>query len=286
VEHRGARIICLPGPPRELQPIFKDHLSARIVEMRESRGERIERIARRIYRVFGRGESQVAGLVDGVVDGVVGASLHFQVKYPEVLVKVVVRDGSAEIANARLQQVEDKLRAALGHHLYGVDDDTLPVVVGQVLSERGLTLATAESCTGGLIGSLLTDIPGSSIYYAGGAITYSNDEKTRQLGVAAATLDTHGAVSKQCVIEMADGMRERAGVDIAVAVSGVAGPSGGTEEKPVGTVWLAVSGPGDSRKTRLLTWPSTRKQIRNLSAHAALAMVLAAAKGRGQEAGS
>jgi nicotinamide-nucleotide amidase len=284
VSYRETPIICLPGPPRELKPIFNDQLAARIVEMRESRGERIERIARRIYRVFGRGESQVAGLIDGVVDETPGASLHFQVKYPEVLVKVVVRDSNAEVAGGRLEDIESRLRSALGHYLYGIDDDTLPVVVGRCLQERNLTLATAESCTGGLIGSLLTDVPGSSGYYLGGAITYSNQEKVRQLGVESATLDTHGAVSEECVIEMANGMRDRCGADIAVAVSGIAGPSGGTEDKPVGTVWLAVSGPGEYRKTRLLTWPSSRAQIRTLSAHAALAMVLAAASGSEGEA--
>ena len=140
------------------------------------------------------------------------------------------------------------------------------------LIESQRTLATAESCTGGLIGELVTSIAGSSRAYLGGAITYSNAEKVRQLGVAQATLDAHGAVSEETVREMAAGARERFHSDVAVAVSGVAGPDGGTPEKPVGLVWLAVAS-GQGVTAKKINWPGARDQVRTLAAWWALRMI-------------
>lgn len=275
----GAQLICLPGPPRELRPIFETHLVPRVTALREARGEDVERIARRIYRVFGRGESQIASMLEGLCEEVPGASLHFQVKFPECLVKVVVRGRDTEAVRSHLATIDRDLRERLGSYLYGVDDDSLAAVVGAALRARGWTLASAESCTGGLIGSLITDVSGSSEYYLGGAVTYANSEKIRQVGVSEALLAEHGAVSEECVTAMARGIRERTGADVGVAVSGIAGPSGGTPDKPVGTVWIAVAGPEDALATRELRWPSTREQVRTMSAYAALAMVLRLANG-------
>ena len=269
----GAPVICMPGVPRELHAIFDTAVQARLIELREAGGENVERLAKQIYRVFGMGESHIATALDGVLGTAAGASLHYQVKFPETLVKLVVRDPDADAARQRFDAIEADLRARLGDKLYGTGDDSLASVIGARLRDAGRTLATAESCTGGLIGGLLTDVPGSSAYYAGGAITYSNAEKVRQLGVQPATLDEHGAVSRECVIEMARGARERFGTDYAVAVSGVAGPGGGTEDKPVGLVWLATAGP-DGERAREFRWPGARDQIRRLAAHASLGMVL------------
>ena len=269
----GSPVICMPGVPRELHAIFDGSVEARLVEMREARGESIERLAKNIYRVFGMGESHIAAALERVVDGVAGASIHYQVKFPETLVKVVVRDADASAARQRLDAIEAVVRARLGDKLYGTGEQSLASVVGDRLRAAGATLATAESCTGGLVGALITAVPGSSAYYLGGAITYANAEKVRQLGVGQSTLDEHGAVSRECVVEMARGARERFGADYAVAVSGVAGPDGGTDEKPVGLVWLACAGPrGDD--ARELQWPGARDQVRELAAHAALGMVL------------
>jgi nicotinamide-nucleotide amidase len=199
--------------------------------------------------------------------------VHFQVKFPEVLVKVVVRDRDAAEATARLERLDGAVKERVGRRLYGTGDDTLPAVLGRALSARGWTLSVAESCTGGLIGALVTGVAGSSEYFAGGAITYSNAEKVRQLGVAEATLEAQGAVSEACVREMARGAMERLGTDVAVAVSGVAGPGGGTDDKPVGLVWLAVAGPVGARTKRLM-WPGSREQIRTIAAYWALMLVL------------
>jgi competence/damage-inducible protein CinA-like protein len=264
VSVRGVPVICLPGIPRELHAIFDTYLEARLSSLRESRGA-VERIARRVYRVFGRGESQVSQACRGMVDGVHGASIHYQVKFPETLVKLVVRDHDQAAAQARLDELDHAVRERLAGYLYGTGDVNLIDKVTKQLIATRTRVATAESCTGGMIGELLTNMPGSSASVVGGAIVYSNGEKVRQLGVQQATLDAHGAVSEQTVIEMATGARDRFAVDLAVAVSGIAGPDGGTPDKPVGTVWLALASPSGVQ-TKKLGWPGLRDQIRTLSA--------------------
>ncbi len=289
---QGIPVICLPGVPREIYGIYDAGLEARLAELREQGGAvgggldggttagsgaggrrgGIERIARQIYRVFGRGESQISQACRGLVDAVPGASIHYQVKFPETLVKLVVRDPSIEAATARLTALESGLRERLAGVLYGTGQENLVEVVTRRLLEGGQTVATAESCTGGMIGELLTRMPGSSRAFQGGAIVYSNAEKTRQLGVQEATLREHGAVSEAVVREMAAGAKDRFGVDHAVAVSGIAGPDGGTPEKPVGTTWIAVASPGGII-TKLVQWPGQREQNRTLAAWWALKLL-------------
>jgi nicotinamide-nucleotide amidase len=286
---REVPIICLPGIPRELYAIYDAHLEARFGELREAGHGReeiegAERIARRIYRVFGRGESQISQACRGVIDHVAGASIHYQVKFPETLVKLVVRDRDGAAAQARLDALDGEVRQRLAGFIYGSGDTNLIDKVTKELISTRTTIATAESCTGGMIGELLTAMPGSSASVIGGAIVYSNTEKVRQLGVAQATLDAHGAVSEETVREMASGARERFGADIAVAVSGIAGPDGGTPDKPVGTVWLALAS-NDGLRTKKLGWPGLRDQIRTLAAWWAFKLVddyLDARKGQGQ----
>jgi nicotinamide-nucleotide amidase len=265
----GVPVVCLPGFPREIAGIFDQALTKHLGELR---GERREHIARQIYRVFGRGESQIATACAGLIENSPGTSIHYQVKFPEVLVKLVVRDPDAAAAKARLAALDEAIRQRLSKYLYGAGDETLIERVMRRAKEAKVTLATAESCTGGMIGELLTRMAGSSAVFQGGAITYSNAEKVRQLGVSPATLEAHGAVSEETVIEMASGARERFGTTLAVSVSGVAGPDGGSPDKPVGTVWLALASSGGF-VTRKLAWPSTRDQIRLLAAWWALKLV-------------
>jgi nicotinamide-nucleotide amidase len=268
---QGVPVICLPGFPREIQAILEGSLDRRFAELREAAGD-VERIARRIYRVFGRGESQISQACRGLVDPVAGASIHYQVKFPETLVKLVVRDPNSEVANQKLAELDGGVRDRLRGYLYGDGDETLVERTVRRLIEARKTVATAESCTGGMIGELLTRRPGSSQAFLGGAITYSNAEKARQLGVRAETLATHGAVSEETVREMALGARERFGADLAVAVSGVAGPDGGSPDKPVGTVWLALAGEAGVT-TKKLGWPGARDQIRTLASWWALKLL-------------
>jgi competence/damage-inducible protein CinA-like protein len=276
VVFRGVPVLFLPGFPREIQAILEAGMDRRFAELREARGE-VERIARRIYRVFGRGESQISQACRGMIDGVAGASIHYQVKFPEILVKLVVRGRDAAVADAALAALDADIRERLRGFLYSDGDETLIERVVRRLIDAGKTVATAESCTGGMIGEMLTRRPGSSRAVLGGAITYSNAEKVRQLGVREATLASHGAVSEPTVREMALGARERFGADLAVAVSGIAGPDGGSPDKPVGTVWLAVAGPpgaaGDGVITKKLAWPGARDQIRTLASWWALKLI-------------
>jgi nicotinamide-nucleotide amidase len=268
---RGVPVVCLPGVPRELTAIFDTHLERRFGELREAKGD-VERIARRIYRVFGRGESQISEACRGLVDGIAGSSIHYQVKFPETLVKLVVRDRDRAAAEARLAELDGGIRARLAAYLYGTGEENLVERVARRLIEAKQTLATAESCTGGMIGELVTRRPGTSAVFRGGAIVYANAEKVRQLGVAQATLDAHGAVSEETVREMAHGARERFATDLAVAVSGIAGPDGGTPEKPVGLVWLALAD-RQGITTKKIQWPGARDQVRTLASWWALRMI-------------
>jgi nicotinamide-nucleotide amidase len=271
----GVPVICLPGFPREIHGIYDGGLGARLAELKAARGND-EQIARRIFRVFGRGESQISQACRGLIDDVPGTTIHYQVKFPEVLVKLVVRDRDAATAATRLDALDRGLRERLTPFFYGTGDENLIERTTRRLIESKTTCATAESCTGGMIGELITALPGSSATFKGGAIVYSNAEKVRALGVREATLAAHGAVSEETVIEMARGARERFDVDLAVSVSGIAGPDGGTPDKPVGTVWVALAGKDGILGTRRLSWPGARDQIRILSSWWSLAMIDAA----------
>jgi nicotinamide-nucleotide amidase len=264
-----ADLFFMPGVPREMKPIF-EHLVAPKVMAIVASGTKT---AKRTWRVAGKGESHVDHALRGLLDGVPDATLHFRIAYPENLVTVVVRRPGEDEARAVIDKLDGEIRARLGDHVYGTDADTLPTVVGRALLQRQATLAVAESCTGGLVGELVTAIPGSSAYFVGGVISYANDVKTDLLGVSRETLARDGAVSEACVREMAEGARRVTGATWAIAITGVAGPTGGTPDKPVGTVWIAVAGP-DRVETRKLFWPGQRDQIRLLSAFAALQLLL------------
>ena len=256
-----ARIYSMPGVPREMKAIFEEHVAPRVAAAVGG-----TQPLKRTWRVAGMGESHVDHALAGLVDGLDGVTLHYRIAYPENLVTVIVRrdDGAAIV-----ERLDADVRARLGDHVYGTGDAGLAEVIGRRLVEKKATLAVAESCTGGLIGQQVTAVPGSSRYFVGGVISYSNELKRDLLGVAAATLETHGAVSEPTVLEMADGVRARTGASWGIAVSGIAGPDGGTPDKPVGTVFIAVTS-ASVREARKLYWPAERELVRQLAAHAAL----------------
>jgi nicotinamide-nucleotide amidase len=261
----AATLFVMPGVPREMQAIFDTYVVERVVALAASS----EKIKKRLYRVFGKGESHIDHALAGLGGG--NATLHYQVAFPETLVKVVVHDRDEAAAEARLAELDREVRARLGVMIYGEGKDSLATVLGRALV--GKTVTVAESCTGGMLGSLLTDVPGSSRYFTGGFITYSDEAKRRELGVSAETLARFGAVSRECVEEMAAGARARAGADFAAAISGIAGPDGGTPEKPVGTVHIAVAGPAATVHKHMM-YPGARDQIRRLSCYWAMALLL------------
>jgi competence/damage-inducible protein CinA-like protein len=265
----SAHFFAMPGVPRELQAIFDSAIAARVSELAASG----ERIAKRVHRVFGKGESHIDHALAGLTDGVPGASLHYHVAFPETLVKLVVRDADGAAAAARLETLDTELRSRLGDLAYAAGDESMAQVLGRALRDAGATLAVAESCTGGMLGALVTDVAGSSDYFLGGWIVYANAVKERELGVPPEILRDHGAVSEACVLAMARGARARSDATYALAISGIAGPGGGTPEKPVGTIHIGLSGPTGERH-RTLVFPGARDQIRRLSAYWAMAMLL------------
>jgi nicotinamide-nucleotide amidase len=207
------------------------------------------------------------------------------------IVSIRVRaTGAHDAARAALEATVDECLKRAGNIVYGRDGEPLAAVVGRMLVERGLTISTAESCTGGLVGAFLTEVAGSSAWFMGGAITYANERKTSDLGVAPATIEAYGAVSHETAIEMARGALARFNTDIAIATTGVAGPSGGSEVKPVGTVYVAVALRGTAPAahgeifSRRFHFPGDRTTIRRRTAHLALACTRFALLGEGARA--
>jgi nicotinamide-nucleotide amidase len=230
-------VIVLPGPPRE----FGEMVDSRVVPyLRERVGEGAEVIRSRVLRIAGLGESSVADMVRDLLGGsnptvapLAGAG--------EVHLRITAKAASIAEADAMIDEMDHKLAAILGNAVFGRDDETLERVVVGKLIERHLTLATAESCTGGLVGSRITDVSGSSETYLVGFVTYSNQAKKELLGVDEQLLGKYGAVSEQTARAMAEGARRVSGADIAISVTGIAGPTGGTAAKPVGLVYMALA---------------------------------------------
>ena len=254
--------VALPGPPRELQALWPRVLETEPMRRLLARASAPER---RVLRFYGASESEVAralAVAGGDGDGV---EVTICARDFELHVDLFVQPG----AEARASEIEAGLES---RHLFARDETGTADLVLSLLRERGLTLATAESCTGGLVSARLTDVPGSSTVFVGGIVAYSNDVKAAQLGVSEAVLREHGAGSAESAAAMAGGARARLGADVAVSVTGVAGPDGGTEEKPVGLVFLHASGPMGEQSLRL-EFPADRPTIRGRAAVAALHLV-------------
>ena len=271
LEDAGRVALLLPGPPRELRPML-----TALVEGRLRAKTSGSVLLRRVLKIAGRIESQTDEELQPLyhdwarMDPPVGATILAQLGQIEL--HVFTRDTDAARATARLETAVTGATAVLGHDVFSVDGRPLEQVVGDLLVEHGLTIAVAESCTGGLITSRLTDIPGSSRYVQEAIVTYSNDAKTTLLGVPAGMINEHGAVSENVALAMADGIRSRAGVGVGVAVTGIAGPTGGTPQKPVGTVAIAAM---TSRATRshVFRFTGEREQVKFQASQAALDMV-------------
>jgi nicotinamide-nucleotide amidase len=233
--------VALPGPPRECRPMFEQYLEAEIAQ-RFGGG-----VASRILTLhtYGVSESALNDLLHPLFADLRGdpwRTLAFLAGEARVDIRLTVRGQGAAEMRKRLAPLVARIRRRVpADCFYGTDDETLEAVAGRALAQRGLTLATAESCTGGLVAKRLTDVPGSSDYLREGWVTYSNEAKQHRLGVAAATLRRHGAVSEETAREMALGALRESGADVAVSVTGIAGPAGGTGEKPVGLVWYGLA---------------------------------------------
>lgn len=274
----GKSIIMLPGPPIELRPMFETEV---IPYLTACVGGSPLSLVTRILRFIDIGESSLEDQLKDLIAAQSDPSIAPYAKLAECHLRIATKAQDTESGLARIAPVEAEIRRRVGQYLYGVDGTSLEVAVGELLKERKLTVSVAESCTGGLIAKRLTDAPGSSAYFGMGFCTYSYESKTRFLGVPEALLNEHGAVSQEVVEAMAQGALERSGANVAMAVSGIAGPDGGTPDKPVGTVWFGLAArdqaagdslPGGVYSRRAQFWGS-RADVRERSAVFVLAML-------------
>ncbi|HUR32979.1 MAG TPA: competence/damage-inducible protein A [Vicinamibacterales bacterium] len=271
LERDGTGILLLPGPPREMQPMLERIIAERLKPIAGTRG-----LFRRVLRITGRPESEV----DAIAQPVYGKWLTRPVP---IATTILAKMGQIELhltadapgeaaAAAALDAAVAELHAALGASVYSVDGRGLEEVIGDLLRERDLTMAVAESCTGGLLASRITDVPGSSSYFDRGVVCYSNRAKVEWVGVAEDLIAQWGAVSEPVARAMAEGIRARAGAGVGIGITGVAGPGGGTAAKPVGTVAIAVVTPG-AASVRTFAFIGPREMVKFQSTQAAMNML-------------
>lgn len=265
----GTLVVMLPGPPSELVPMLKNYAIPFLLKAAGNAA-----IVSRNVHVFGLGEGYVAEKIDDLCAGE-NPTCATYAKDGEMFARVTARAESTEKAAALCEPVVAELKKRLGNFCYGTDVESLEEAVVRLLAEKHQTVATAESCTGGLVAKRITDIPGSSDVFHMGVVTYSNDIKTKLLGVPEEMLEKYSAVSPQVAKRMAQGIQERSGADYGIGVTGLAGPGGGTPEKPVGLVYIALS---DGKNVWVRTMTHTvrskgRSYIRLLAASNALDMI-------------
>jgi nicotinamide-nucleotide amidase len=257
-------VAALPGVPKEMQAMFSQGLKQALEE--RFTGKLF--IKRRVLRTYGLSESKINEAINDILkkdNPVVGLTA----KETGVDIRIIARETSAELSQVLAERTDAKIREKLGDAIYGVDGQDMEEVVGALLKQRRLKLSVAESCTGGLIGARITNIPGSSEYFERGVVTYSNAAKTEMLGVSKALMDRHGAVSREVAEAMAQGIRQAARTDLGLSVTGIAGPGGGTNEKPVGLVYISLSS-AQGVKTDEHKFLGNREQIRTKAAQMAL----------------
>ncbi len=245
MKQNGKAAILLPGPPRELIPMFRDHALPYLLQKSG------HKLYSRELRIFGRGESDVTYLLDDLIKSQTNPTIAPYAKTGEVTLRITAQCQTETEGEALVLPMIQTIKERLGDVVYSDCGDPLPVVCHKALLARGETIAVAESCTGGLLSSAFVDLSGSSAYFIEGAVTYANEAKMRRLGVSKETLDTVGAVSEECAREMAEGLRKRANTTYALATTGIAGPDGGTPDKPVGTVYVSYASESETIVKRL-----------------------------------
>ena len=265
IEERGAAVFCLPGVPRELRRMLDEQVLPRLATRLGAGGVVVRA---RLLRTFGMGESTLDTELADIATGE-DVSLGFRTSFPDNYLRPVARGRSAEEAEAKLAAICEAIRARLGPLVYAEGEQSLATVVGELLSGHAKTLATAESCSGGLVAQLVTEVPGASEYFLGGVVAYSNAAKHAQLGVPLELLEQHGAVSEPVARAMAEGVRQRFGAQLGVATTGISGPGGGTPSKPVGLVYLALAQDAGTHVDHFV-FPLDRTRHRLLTAQVAL----------------
>lgn len=266
IEDRGKIVIMLPGPPSEMRAMFEESVIPFLAERSDSR------IVSRFLRIFGIGESAMEDAIKDLIENQTNPTIAPYAKEGEIALRITARYSKDNTSGDIIEPVEEEIRKRLGVKVYSSDNKGLDEVAAEMLLETNTSIAIAESCTGGLISARLTEIPGISRVFNRGIISYSNQSKIENLHVKKKTLERYGAVSRETAIEMAKGIRKISGTDLGLSVTGIAGPDGGSPEKPVGLVYIALdySKSADCRELKL--WGS-RNRIRNVTALYAFDMI-------------
>lgn len=260
----------LPGVPHEMERMLEAFLLPRLKALGQGQAIVVKRL-----RCFGAGESTLAQMLGDAMQRGRNPLVNCTANPAAITLEIVATGETSSEAELMAENEAVRLKQTLGNLVYGVNDETLAEVVGRSLAQAGQVLATAESCTGGLLAKLITDVPGASRYFTCGWVTYSNDAKTAELGVPPELLAAHGAVSEEVAQAMAQGARRTAGADYAIGITGIAGPEGGSEQKPVGLVYIAVDHRGGTKTSRYV-FSRDRCAVRVRAAHTALNMLRAA----------
>ena len=269
IEEGGKTVIMLPGPPSEMKPMLEDTVIPYFLEKSEFK------LVSRFLRIFGIGESAMEDMILDLIDKQTNPTIAPYAKDGEVTLRLTAqypKNAKNEDGEDIIKPVEAEIRRRLGDTVYSSDNKNMEEVVAELLLSSGTTIATAESCTGGLVSSMLTDMPGISKVFDRGIITYSNNSKVESLGVKRETLERYGAVSSETAVEMARGIRAVSGTDLGLSITGIAGPDGGTPEKPVGLVYVALASGDDVQCKELKLWGS-RSRIRHVTSLHAFDMV-------------
>ncbi|MGI5902444.1 MAG: competence/damage-inducible protein A [Desulfitobacteriia bacterium] len=265
LEKDGKYCVILPGPPSEMRPMFDKYVRPELSRLTENNKEKQ---FTRVLKVFGLSESELEQkLSDLTLLKSPFLTLLDQHTYIEV--RITIRSDHKEKALQELTRLEEEIRQRLGTRVFGLDEETQAQVVGELLKSKKMTLATAESCTGGLLGGKITSTAGSSEYYIGGVVSYANSVKENLLGVSRVSLTQKGAVSEQVAMEMAEGARRVLKADFALSITGIAGPQGDTPDKPLGLVYIALAHSEGVRVSRHL-FTGDRESVRNMAVESAL----------------
>ena len=282
VEKDGHILLTMPGVPSELKGLWETSFKPYLQKELQRSGQSV--LNSLFVRMVGIGEAAMEEKIIDLIKGQTNPTLAPYASRGEVALRITAKSDSEEHNRVLIKQALTGVQQRLGQYIYGYDQDNLETVVGRMLKTKGWRLGLAESCTGGLIGHRLTNVPGSSDYYLGGVNSYSNRLKMLLLGVEEGTLATHGAVSPETAKEMAEGIRNRVGADVGLAVTGIAGPGGGSEMKPVGLVYLAVALPDRTEVERRI-FLFDRVENKEAAAQAGLALLWRCLKESGREPG-
>lgn len=263
IDEGGKILILMPGPPKEMVPMFENEVVPYLQKYQN------QVLYSKVLRVLGLGESLMEDLVKDIMDSQTNPTIAPYAKEGEAILRITAKAPNIEEAEKLIYPVEEQIRERLGDNIYGVGDTNIETVVAEILIDKKLTISVAESCTGGLVASMLINYPGISSVFMEGAVTYSNESKMRRLNVKKETLERFGAVSAETAEEMAEGIAKSSGTDIGLSITGIAGPDGGSDKKPVGLVYLGLYIKGAVKHKRLDLWGS-RQNIRNRAAISAL----------------